>query len=382
MSRYLGSLTRKSRAFGFSLLGNKKEFSRGKKRITPPGIHGGKKKRKKSPHGLQLQEKQKFGHGYAKAGDTGINLLMSSESRLDNLVLKSGLVNTLRFARQLVSYGHFLVDGKKVNIPSYKVKVGQVITPSYINFDRQKLTINYLRHPLPEELKGGINTSLCYKPAMETRGGGDCVDCNKFFCEKDSIKIKVGEMEGKTLYGVRCKDCDDKRPCGHCPAHSRQELEPYLQKLDLVAKSFGGKLSSGYGKSHNYFYYLFAQSAKNEKYRQEVVTPTIAEILGGQFHQEINVINTGSAPGTPGITEGKLEVEVGNEKYIVLYVWTDGSEALAIKEKELTEKSPADNQQDNNKPSQNNNDNSPPGGNSPPPEPSNQSEKNKPNYTL
>lgn len=53
----------------------------------------------------------------------------------------------------------------------------------------------------------------CYKPAMETRGGGDCVDCNKFFCENDSIKIKVGEVveEDKSLYGVICKECEAKR---------------------------------------------------------------------------------------------------------------------------------------------------------------------------
>ncbi|CAG8686351.1 8625_t:CDS:2, partial [Ambispora gerdemannii] len=163
---------------------------RGKKRITPPGVHGGKKRRKKSPYGLQLQEKQKVMYGYgwrdkqlkneylkakSKAGDTGINLLVSSELRLDNLVLKSGLVNTLRFARQLVSYGHFLVDGKKVNIPSYKVEIGQ-ITPSHINFDRQKLTINYLRHPMPEELKKEENGAIQTLKATKTKLGLKQVD--------------------------------------------------------------------------------------------------------------------------------------------------------------------------------------------------------------
>jgi small subunit ribosomal protein S4 len=150
-----------------------------------------------SPYGLQLREKQKVMHGYgwrdkqlkneyvkAKSGDgdVGINFLMSSELRLDNVVFQSGIVNTLRFARQLVSYGHFLVDGKKVNIPSYKIEAGQVIslrkekmkenklikgsleqnakTPPYINLDKQKFTISYLRHPLPEELNKTIDTSL------------------------------------------------------------------------------------------------------------------------------------------------------------------------------------------------------------------------------
>ena len=55
----------------------------------------------------------------------------------------------------------------------------------------------------------------CYKPAMETKRGGDCVDCNKFFCENDSIKVEVGKMEGNTLYGVRCKKCQkNNAECG------------------------------------------------------------------------------------------------------------------------------------------------------------------------
>lgn len=98
------------------------------------------------------------------------------------MVFRSGLANTLRFARQLVGYKHVLVDGKIVNIPSYKIEPGQVIslkkekmkenkliksnleqnikTPPYISFDKQKLTINYLRHPAIDELNKGIDTSL------------------------------------------------------------------------------------------------------------------------------------------------------------------------------------------------------------------------------
>ena len=197
MSRYLGPLWKKSRALHFSLLRNKKEFSRGKKRITSPGIHGGAKKRRLSSYGLQLQEKQKVMYGYgwrdkqlksryvkakSKSGDAGTNFLMISELRLDNILVLSGLANTVRFARQLVSYGHFLVDGKKNNIPSYEMEPGQVIslkkekmkenkiikssleqnvkTPSFLDFNKEKLAITYLRPPLPEELNKNINASL------------------------------------------------------------------------------------------------------------------------------------------------------------------------------------------------------------------------------
>jgi len=76
----------------------------------------------------------------------------------------------------------------------------------------------------------------------------------------------------------------------------------------------------GYGKNHIYFYYLFTQSAKDENYRKEVVVPTIAEILNGKFDQKINTTNVGSAPGVAGRTEGKLELEVGNNKHVVPYV--------------------------------------------------------------
>lgn len=128
------------------------------------------------------QLKNEYVKAKSKAGDAGVNLLISSESRLDNVVFRSGLVNTIGFAREWVSHGHFLVNGKKVKVPSYKVEIGQIIslrkekmaenkliknsleknikTPPHINFDRQKLTINYLRHPVVEELNKGIDTSL------------------------------------------------------------------------------------------------------------------------------------------------------------------------------------------------------------------------------
>ena len=189
MSKHLGPVLKKLRALGLTLPRFRNKGS------NPPGQHGSKRKRKKSSFGLRLQEKQKVLYGYgwrdkqlknryikekAKEGDTGTNLLISSELRLDSLVFRSGLLNTIRFARQWVSHGHFLVNSKKVNIPSYKVEPGQIIslskekikenklvkntleknpkTPPYLAFDKQKLTITYLRYPTREELRKDIDT--------------------------------------------------------------------------------------------------------------------------------------------------------------------------------------------------------------------------------
>ncbi len=103
---------------------------------------GGQRRRKKSEYGMQLNEKQKvkFIYGilekqfhtyYEKAvampGKAGDNLLITCERRLDNVVFRMGLALTRRQARQLVSHSHFTVNGKKVNIPSYQVKAGDVI---------------------------------------------------------------------------------------------------------------------------------------------------------------------------------------------------------------------------------------------------------------
>ena len=103
---------------------------------------GGQMRKKKSEYGLQLAEKQKvkfiYGvlekqfHAYyesaaAASGKTGDNLLILVERRLDNVVYRMGLAATRRQARQLVSHAHFTVNGKKVNIPSYQVKAGDVI---------------------------------------------------------------------------------------------------------------------------------------------------------------------------------------------------------------------------------------------------------------
>ena len=138
MARYTGPATRKSRRLGTDLVGGDQSFE---KRPYPPGQHG-RARVKDSEYRQQLQEKQKarFTYGvmekqfrtyYEEAvrhtGKTGENLLQILESRLDNVVYRAGLARTRRMARQLVSHGHFTVNGVKVNIPSYRVSQYDII---------------------------------------------------------------------------------------------------------------------------------------------------------------------------------------------------------------------------------------------------------------
>jgi len=138
MARYTGSATRKSRRLGVDLVGGDQAFE---KRPYPPGQHG-RARIKESEYRLQLQEKQKarFTYGvmekqfrryYEEAnragGKTGEELLRILESRLDNVVYRAGLARTRRMARQLVSHGHFTVNGVKVNVPSYRVAQHDII---------------------------------------------------------------------------------------------------------------------------------------------------------------------------------------------------------------------------------------------------------------
>jgi small subunit ribosomal protein S4 len=138
MARYTGPITKKSRRLGVDLVGEDKAFER---RPYPPGVHG-KGRTKESEYSLQLREKQKarysygvlekqFSRYYQEAnrmqGKTGDNLLQILESRLDNVVYRAGLARTRRQARQFVVHGHFLVNGQKVNIPSYRVTPHDVI---------------------------------------------------------------------------------------------------------------------------------------------------------------------------------------------------------------------------------------------------------------
>lgn len=188
--RYLGSDYKRSRRLSFSTLGTGKELS---KRPYGPGQHGQDRKRKPSEYGKQLIEKQKLRHMYdinerqfrrlftiASKSDevTGIAFFHILESRLDNLVFRMGFARTRRQARQLVNHGHILVNGKKVNIPSYVCKVNDVISLketsanlkivqealavkgancNYVSVDTDKMSGTYLRLPERSELPPDIN---------------------------------------------------------------------------------------------------------------------------------------------------------------------------------------------------------------------------------
>ena len=138
MARYTGPATRVSRRLRVDLIGGDMAFER---RPYPPG-QAGRNRIKESEYLLQLQEKQKakytygvlerqFRRYYAEAnrlpGKTGDNLVILLESRLDNVVYRAGLARTRRQARQLVSHGHFTVNGKNINVPSYKVTQYDII---------------------------------------------------------------------------------------------------------------------------------------------------------------------------------------------------------------------------------------------------------------
>jgi len=138
MARYTGPITKKSRRLGVDLVGFDKAYER---RPYPPGQHG-RGRQKESEYRLQLHEKQKarytygilekqFRRYYEEAnrtqGKTGEALLQILESRLDNVVYRAGFAPSRDAARQLVRHGHFLVNGRKVDIPSYRVNAGDIV---------------------------------------------------------------------------------------------------------------------------------------------------------------------------------------------------------------------------------------------------------------
>lgn len=143
MARYTGPNNKQSRRVGFSILESGAEFAKGKKRTYGPGQHGAARKRKPSNYSVQLTEKQKVRFMYQISekqfkklvdesgkmkGVHGENLLFLLESRLDNIVYRAGFATTRRGSRQLVNHGHVTVNGNKVDIPSYRVKIGDVVS--------------------------------------------------------------------------------------------------------------------------------------------------------------------------------------------------------------------------------------------------------------
>lgn len=192
MSRYTGSAYKKSRRVSFSTLENGKDLA---KRPYRPGAHG-QDRIKPSNYSAQLTEKQKvrFTYGmnekqfhtlFLKAGKMegihGENFLKLLESRLDNVVYRMGLATTRRAARQIVNHGHILVNGKRVDIPSYNVKPGDKISvrensrdhkailaslesinsiPEYVTFDKRNFEGTYVRYPERNELSADINEAF------------------------------------------------------------------------------------------------------------------------------------------------------------------------------------------------------------------------------
>lgn len=194
MSRYTGPSWKISRRLGMSLSGTGKELAR---RPYAPGDHGQGRRGKLSEYGTQLREKQKlrmmyglterqFANLFIKAGKIregkhGVNFMILLERRLDNMVYRLGLATTRRQARQLVNHGHITVDGKRVDIPSYEVEPGQVISlrerskdlqivkealeavvsrVPFVNFDENKMEGTLVRLPDREELDANIDEAL------------------------------------------------------------------------------------------------------------------------------------------------------------------------------------------------------------------------------
>ena len=193
MARYTGPSFKKARRVAFSVSETGKELVR---RPYGPGQHGQDRKGKSSDYGTQLKEKQKVRFMYGlnerqfrktfeeaahMAGVNGTNFLRLLESRLDNLAYRIGFASTRRGARQLVNHGHVTVNGKKVDIPSYRCKPGDVISlkeddknlkvvteslskvskrVEFITYDEGKMEATYVRYPERNELNADVNEAL------------------------------------------------------------------------------------------------------------------------------------------------------------------------------------------------------------------------------
>ena len=196
MARYTGPKTKVARRYGVPLFGPSKSLER---KNYPPGMHGPKgSRRKQSDYAIALGEKQKLRYQYGllerqfrrifhsalrKRGVTGETLLQLLETRLDNIIFRLGLANTRSAARQLVSHGHVLVNGRSVNIASYNVKAGDDImikdkpksrqlalrnleltqiapVPDWLTVDRDAFSGKIARIPSRDEMQPMVNEQL------------------------------------------------------------------------------------------------------------------------------------------------------------------------------------------------------------------------------
>lgn len=196
MARINGPVWKVSRRLQFSILETGEEFAGKRPRTTAPGKAPDSRPAKLTNYGQQHREKQRirfmygvterqFYNTYLKAqhasGNTGHNFLFLLESRLDNVVYRMNIGRTRRAARQLVNHGHILVDGRKVDIPSFTVKPGSVITvketsrnmpaikealeatvstKNYVTFDKEAMKGIYVRLPERAELNDVVNEAL------------------------------------------------------------------------------------------------------------------------------------------------------------------------------------------------------------------------------
>ena len=193
MARYLGPKVKLSRRVGVPIADIPKHTA--KRQLTPPGMHGYRGKRVKD-YGVRLTEKQKLRYHYSvmekqfrryvdeatrRKGNTGELLLQLLEQRLDNMVRRAGFVRTVWAARQMVGHGHVLVNGRKVNRPSYAIQPGDTISlrdrihklsrenmesmaghmvPSWMEVNPAELSAKVLSVPTPDQIPFDVNTNL------------------------------------------------------------------------------------------------------------------------------------------------------------------------------------------------------------------------------
>lgn len=193
MARYLGPKVKLSRRVGVPISDTPKHTA--KRQLTPPGMHGFRSRRMKD-YGIRKNEKQKLRYHYnvmekqfrryvARAGrmkgNSGELLLQLLELRIDNIVRRAGYTRTIWASRQMVNHGHALVNGKKVDRPSYEVQPGDVVTfrekihpliresmesmaghilPAWLEVNPSELSIKILAMPTSDQIPFDVNTNL------------------------------------------------------------------------------------------------------------------------------------------------------------------------------------------------------------------------------